>query len=184
MKIKLSNVRLAFPALFEPKTVNGDGKPAYSAVFLLEAADPQVEEINTALERIAAEKWGAKAGVILRQMRTQDKVALRNGNLKTHYDSFAGKHYISARSLTRPLVIDADKSPLAAHHGRPYAGCHVNASIELWPQDNSYGKRINAFLRGVQFLRDGDAFASGSATASGDDFDDLCEGATAVADLI
>ena len=26
MKVKLSNVRLAFPALYEAKTVNGEGK--------------------------------------------------------------------------------------------------------------------------------------------------------------
>ena len=31
MKLKLNNVRLAFPVLFEAKTVNGEGKPAFSA---------------------------------------------------------------------------------------------------------------------------------------------------------
>ena len=34
MKIRLNNVRLAFPALFEAKTVNGEGDPAFSASFL------------------------------------------------------------------------------------------------------------------------------------------------------
>ena len=48
----------------------------------------------------------------------------------------------------------------------------MNASIELWAQDNSFGKRVNASLRGVQFLKDGDAFAGGGA-ASDDEFDDL-----------
>lgn len=49
----------------------------------------------------------------------------------------------------------------------------MNASIELWAQDNKqFGKRINAQLRGVQFLRDGDAFAAGSP-ASEDEFEDL-----------
>jgi hypothetical protein len=37
---------------------------------------------------------------------------------------------------------------------------------------------VNASLRGVQFLRDGDAFAGGGA-ASDDEFDDVSEGATA-----
>jgi hypothetical protein len=48
----------------------------------------------------------------------------------------------------------------------------VNASIELWCQDNNYGKRINASLRGVQFLKDGEAFAGGGV-ANADEFDDL-----------
>ncbi|EOA7521129.1 ssDNA-binding protein, partial [Escherichia coli] len=42
------------------------------------------------------------------------------------------------------------------------------------------GKRINASLGGVQFLRDGDAFAGGGV-ASADDFDDISEGADAEA---
>lgn len=178
MKIKLSNVRLAFPTLFEAKTVNGEGKPAFSASFLLDPADPQVSELNKAIESVARDKWGAKADAILKQMRAQDKVCLHDGDLKSNYDGFPGNLYVSSRSAARPLVIDTDKTPLAESDGKPYAGCYVNASIELWPQDNNYGKRINASLRGVQFLRDGDAFAGG-APASADEFDDISAGADA-----
>lgn len=178
MKVKLTNVRLAFPVLFEARTVNGEGKPAFSASFLLDPADPQVRALNQAIEQVAKDKWGAKADAILKQMRAQDKVALHDGDLKANYDGFPGNLYVSARSATRPLVIDKDKSPLTEQDGKPYAGCFVNASIELWPQDNNYGKRVNASLRGVQFFRDGDAFAGGGA-ASEDEFDDLSSGATA-----
>lgn len=178
MKVKLTNVRLAFPVLFEARTVNGEGKPAFSASFLLDPADPQVKALNQAIEQVAKDKWGAKAEAILKQMRAQDKVALHDGDLKANYDGFPGNLYVSARSATRPLVIDKDKSPLTEQDGKPYAGCFVNASIELWPQDNNYGKRVNASLRGVQFFRDGDAFAGGGA-ASEDEFDDISSGATA-----
>ena len=178
MKLKLENVRLAFPVLFEAKTVNGEGKPAFSASFLIDPADAQVKEINKAIDQIAREKWGAKADAILKQMRAQDKVCLHDGDLKSSYDGFPGNLYISARSVTRPLVIDADKSILAEQDGKPYAGCFVNCSVELWAQDNNYGKRINASLRGVQFRRDGDAFAGGGA-ASEDEFDDISQGAEA-----
>lgn len=173
MKVKLNNVRLAFPVLFEAKTVNGEGKPAFSASFLLDPADPQVKAINQAVEQVAKDKWGAKADAILKQMRAQDKVALHDGDLKSNYDGFQGHLYVSARSTTRPLVIDKDKSPLTERDGKPYAGCYVNASIELWAQDNHYGKRINASLRGVQFFKDGEAFAGGGGAASEDEFDDL-----------
>jgi len=176
MKLKLSNVRLAFPTLFEAKTVNGEGKPAFSASFLIEPTDPQVDAINQAIDACAKDKWGAKADAILKAMRGADKTFLHDGDLKENYDGFAGMLYISSRSTTRPLVIDADKSILTEKDGKPYAGCYVNASIELWAQDNNYGKRINASLRGVQFRRDGDAFAGG-APASEDEFDDLTVGA-------
>jgi hypothetical protein len=178
MKLKLTNVRLAFPTLFEAKTVNGEGKPAFSASFLISPDDPQVKVINAAIEQVAKEKWGAKAEAVLKQMRAQDKVCLHDGDLKSNYDGFPDNLYVSSRSATRPLVIDKDKSPLAESDGKPYAGCYVNASIELWAQDNNYGKRVNASLRGVQFFRDGDAFAGGGA-ASEDEFDDITDGATA-----
>ena len=177
MKLKLNSVRLAFPVLFEAKTFNGEGKPAFSASLLLNSDDSQIKVINAAIEQVANEKWGAKANVILKQMRAQDKVALHEGDLKSNYEGFPGNLYISARSQTRPLVIDKDKSPLTEQDGKPYAGCYVNASIEFWAQDNNYGKRVNASLRGVQFLKDGDAFA-GSGSANEDEFDGLAEGAT------
>ncbi len=178
MKIKLTNVRLAFPQLFEAKTVNGEGKPAFSACFLLAAHDPQIKAINAAIDEVARAKWGAKAEAVLKQMRAQDKTALHDGDLKASYEGFEGNYYISARSITRPLVIDQAKAPLVESDGKPYAGCYVNASVELWAQDNNYGKRINASLRGVQFRRDGDAFAGGGA-ATEDEFDDVTEGAGA-----
>ena len=178
MKIKLSNVRLAFPALFEAKTVNGEGKPAFSASFLIAPTDAQVKSINAAIDQVAKDKWGAKAEAVLKQMRGTDKVCLHDGDLKEQYEGFAGNLYISSRSPTRPLVINGDKSPLTEADGKPYAGCYVNASIELWAQDNNYGKRVNASLRGVQFVKDGDAFAGGGA-ASEDEFDDIAEGASA-----
>jgi len=179
MRIQLKNVRAAFlNALFEAKTVNGEGKPAFSATFLLSPDDPQVKTINAAIESVAKEKWGAKAEAILKQMRAQDKLCLHDGDLKATYEGFPGMLYVSSRSNTRPLVIDTDKSPLTESDGRPYSGCYVNASLELWAQDNNYGKRVNAQLRGVQFYKDGDAFAGGGA-ASEDEFDDVSEGATA-----
>lgn len=172
MKVKLNNVRLAFPQLFEAKTVNGEGEPAFSASLLIDPADPQIKALNAAIDAVAKEKWAAKAEAILKTMRATDKTCLHDGDLKDQYAGFEGMLYVSARSKTRPLVIDADKTPLTAKDGKPYAGCYVNASIELWAQDNNYGKRVNASLRGIQFLRDGDAFAGG-APASEDEFDDL-----------
>jgi len=177
MKLKLNNVRLAFPQLFEPSTVNGEGKPAFSACFLLSRTDPQVQGINQAIDQVAADKWGTKADGVIKQMRAQDKVALHDGDLKSTYDGFPGNVYVSARSPTRILILDRDKSPLTEQDGRPYSGCYVNASIEIWAQDNAFGRRVNASLRGVQFLRDGDAFSGGGAVGD-DEFEDVSKSTT------
>lgn len=177
MKIMLPNVRGAFLTLFEAKTVNGEGEPAYSGSFLIDPNTAEgkalVEKIDAAIVEVAKAKWGAKADAILTAMRKNNKLALQDGDAKADYDGFAGNMFVSTRSKVRPLVIDRDKTPLTAADGRVYSGCYVNAQIELWAQDNSYGKRINAQLKGVQFNRDGDAFGGGGTPASADDFGDL-----------
>ncbi len=177
MKIALSNVRLAFPALFEAKTVNGEGEPAFSASFILPANHPQIAQIKQAMDQIGKDKWGAKWAQVKKEIETKDRTALHDGDTKADYEGYAGNLYISARNKTRVTVVDRDRTPLVQADGRPYAGCYVNASIELWAQDNNYGKRINASLRGVQFLKDGEAFAGGGV-ASEDEFEDLDVGST------
>lgn len=172
MIIKLPNVRLAFPCLFEAKTVNGEGEPAFSCTFLLPPDHPAVKELNNGIIEVAKAKWGAKAGDILKEMKAKDRLAVHDGDTKASYDGFPGNLFVSARNKTRPLVLDTDKSPLTQADGKPYAGCYVNGSIELWVQDNKYGKRVNASLRGVQFLKDGEPF-SGGGVASEDEFDSV-----------
>ena len=180
MRLVLNNVRLAFPVLFEAKTVNGEGAPAFSAAFILTPNHPQLKELEAGFKTVAEAKWGAKAAAVLAAMKAQDKLCLHNGDLKPDYDGFPGNLYISARNKTRPTVVDAGRRALSQEDGKPYAGCYVNASIELWAQDNNYGKRINASLRGVQFYKDGDAFAGGGA-ASEDEFTNYESGADAEA---
>lgn len=180
MKVSLRNSRLAFSdALWEAKQVNGEGKPAFSCCLLIPPDHPQVKEIHEAMIAVAKEKWGAKAEALLKEMATKDRLALHDGNGKSQYDGFPGNLFISARSQARPTIKDRDgKTPLTAQDGKPYAGCFVNAILEFWAQDNKFGKRINAQVRGVQFLRDGDAFSAATA-ASDEEFEDMSDGADA-----
>jgi hypothetical protein len=179
-RILLKNVRLAFPNLFEPTTVAGEGKLRYSATLLIPADHPQIEEIKAAQLAIATAKWAGKAATIVKGLDKQDKLALHDGDTKSKYDGFPGNFFISAAAQENaaPTVIDRDRSPLSARSGRPYAGCFVNASIELWAQDNSYGQRVNAQLRGIQFYQDGDSFSAGRP-ADADEFEEATEGAGA-----
>lgn len=177
MKVKLENVRLAFPQIFEPKAFGTDGTdPAYGASFIFSKTHPAVKLINEAIEAVAKEKWEGKANETLKQLRSADKTCLHDGDGKPDYDGFKDNFFLAARNKARPLVIDRDKSPLTQADGRPYAGCYVVATVDIWAQSNQYGKRVNATLTGIQFFKDGDAF-TGAAPASTDDFDSLTEGA-------
>jgi hypothetical protein len=168
-RVMLRNVRLAFPSLFEPSTF-GDGDPAYQCTLIMD--DEQAQALDMVIASVAREKWGAKGDATLKTLRSTGKVALKNGDEKSQYDGFEGNWFIAPRAKTRPTVVDGQRQPLTERDGLIYAGCYVNASVELWAQDNQYGKRVNATLRGIQFVRDGEAFGGGRP-AQADEFDEI-----------
>lgn len=163
-KIKLKNVRLSFASLFNKAEFNGDvGK--FEATFLINK-ESQAATIKDIEDKIAA---------IIKENKSKvpsSKLCLKDGN-ESEYDGYEGCMSIKAANGKRPLIIDRDKSILAEDDGKPYSGCYVNATLELWFQDNSYGKRVNCNLLAVQFAKDGEAFGAGGASGSADDFDEL-----------
>lgn len=173
MKLKIKGARLAFPSLFEPSSFAGSDAKNYQAAFLIPPDHPSVKEIEDACEVVAKEKWGAKADAMLKKLRAGDKLAIHDGDTKADYEGYGGNMFVNASNKTKPTVRDLDgKTELEQADGRPYAGCYVVGFIEIWAQDNQYGQRINASLRGVQFYKDGDAF-SGSPPAGDDEFESL-----------
>src|SRR5487761_287761 len=175
--ITLHNVRLAFTNLFEPQSQDG-GKPKFSVASLIDKNSPDDAVINATMGTVAEAKWGKKAAEIGKQLKASDKLALHDGDAKSQYDGYAGKLFVNATNARRPLLIDRDAAtPLTEADGRPYAGCYANVRVQIWAQDNEYGKRINASLLGVQFVRDGEPFAGG-AVASVEDFAAIPEAET------
>jgi hypothetical protein len=162
-KIKLNNVRLSFPSLWRKSVYNGE-ETKFEATFLIDKktqAD-KIKEIEAAIALSIKENLkGAKIG--------DDKKCLKDGD-DFEYAGYAGNMSLKASSNKRPLVIDRDKSNLTEEDNRIYAGCRVNAIVELWAQNNTYGKRINANLLAVQFYKDDEPFADGEK-ASINDFD-------------
>jgi hypothetical protein len=162
-KIKLNNVRLSFPSLFHKASFQGnEGK--YEATFLLDK-----ETQADVIAKIEAEiKDGIKTNFKAAKLPA-DKLCLKDGD-EFEYDGYAGMMSFKASNGKRPMIIDKDKSPLTEDDEKLYAGCYVNAIVELWYQNNNYGKRVNANLLGVQFFKDGEPFGDG-VSASEDDFD-------------
>jgi len=183
MIVKLKDVRIAFcQNLFKAGSLN-DGEPRFSSTFLIPKDDAQVKMVKQTILDVAREKWADKAETVLRSLYADNKVCLKDGDIKSEYEGFTDCMFIAANSKNAPKVFDRDRTELAETSGRPYAGCYVNASIEIWAQANNFGKRVNAKLRGVQFVRDGDAFAGG-APATADEFDDLSDVGDDVGDLV
>ena len=173
-RVVLRNVRLSFPDLWIAKEFKaGDGRPRYSATFLVEPGSDNDKNIRAAIRAEAELEWGKKAEAMLKSVESHSgKFCYLDGNLKD-YDGYEGMFYLAAhrqKNQGAPKVVDKDKSELQADDGKPYAGCYVNGSVDIYVQTGEF-PGVRASLIAVQFAADGDAFSSAPATA--DDFEDL-----------
>lgn len=183
--VQLQSARLSFPDLWEAKQYEGQGPFSYRASFLQSEDTPVMLKqtdgtwakttMKKVIDQIAADAWKTKAVAILTTIEGQSqKFCWIDGDTKA-YDGYEGNFALSAsRNINkgRPMIIDRDKSPLTVSDGKPYAGCYVNATVEIWAQDNKFGKGIRATLRGVQFVKDGDAFSAGTPVSE-DEFESI-----------
>ena len=164
-KIKLQNVRLSFPSLFRKAVFEGS-ETKYEATFLLDKENHAdlIKAIKGEISRrIKDDLKGAKLSA--------DRICLKDGD-DFDYSGYAGCMSFKASNNKRPMLIDRDKTPLAEEDDVVYAGCYVNAIVDVWVQNNAYGKRVNGNLYGIQFVKDGEPFGMGPIDVT-DDFDEL-----------
>ena len=159
--VLLKNVRLSFPALWQPRVgPDANSKPSYQASFILDKKEnaAEIEKVRAVITGIVKESFKGKQ---------PPKICLRDGSEKPDVDGYGdGVMFISARSDKKPEVVGRTMAKIIESDNKVYAGCVVNATVRLWAQDNNYGKRINAHLRAIQFVRDGAAFGEGAIDVS------------------
>lgn len=183
-RIMLNNVRLAFAqGLFTASTIPGadaSAKPKFNCGLIVPPDHPQLEELKKKQIAVAKDKWKDKSPAVYKALEMKDRLALHDGDTKPTYDGYPGNMFLSPSAIetARPTTLNGAKGNVTEKDGVLYSGCYVNASIELWAQDNGFGQRINAQLRGVQFLKDGDSFSAGRP-ADSDEFEAVTEGAGA-----
>lgn len=175
-RVKVKDLRLSFADhLFSPDVkIAEKGKKkgqeirVWNCNFLVDKSDKDnIRVINSGMREAAKHKWGDNIPKI-----KADRLAFRDGDEET-WDGYEGHMYISCNSYRQPDIYGRNpKLGKLTDDGTIYAGCYVNAIVTFWAQDDEeYGKRINCSLEGVQFVRDGEAFARSGV--SEDDFDQL-----------
>lgn len=178
--IRIDNVRVSFPHLDKPYAGKGDdgkeGKPKFGIVGMLSkkthvAAKDLVKE---AMDELLKSNDNAKVAA--------DKKFIRNGDDQDR-EEYENHWTVSAREERRPAVRN-QRGELVIEESKiadmVYGGCYCNILIRPWYQDGQkvgkgYGKRINAGLVGVQFVKDGESFGEGRIDDS-DAWDDVSGG--------
>lgn len=191
--IRLRNVRLSFAKIFTPRTFPADENekqpaPRYEASFLLDPSDEEHQEMieelcEHALGVIKAKHNGKVPKDIDLCFGYSDGEFIKVGpnkyrNKPKEYDGYEGMLYVSASNRDQPKLVGRTKGkdgkfePVEEGDGLLYSGAYVNATITLWAQDNQYGKRVNANLRAIQFVKHGDAFGVAPVDAE-EEFDEV-----------
>ena len=169
--IKLPNVRLSFAqSLFEASAFEEGQVKKYGATFLL---DPEhgphrkaVKQIKKAAAELTAQQdWDEDVKLKVQCFGLED-------DARTGYDGWEDMFFIRAKNTSRPVTVNKDLTPVTESDGVIYSGCYVNATINLWSIHHVRGgKQINANLRGVQFVRDGEEFSGRPKVRAEEEFD-------------
>ena len=187
-RVKLENVRIAFPSLWRKATFGGgtadEKSTKFEATFLINKSDTEtLAKIKGAINQALIKKYGDKES-FPPGITSSGRCCFRNGD-DVAYDGFAGHMSLKCANKVRPSVINRDKSALTEEDGVVYGGCYVNVSFDIWIQDNSYGKKVNANLYAVQFAGDGEPFGAGSIPEGIiDDFDEIEGSSQEVSDVL
>ena len=166
-KIDLDVVRLSFPHLFRPKAFQVGQDPKYQATFLMDPSDKAhakaIKTIKKEAKRIAIEAFGDVPKGLKKCFGLAE-----NDETKSQYDGYEGMFYVATSNTDRPVLAGKKRDRLDEVDGPTllYAGAYVNTVITLWVQDHPQGgKRINANLRIVQFVKNGEPFGRAPASS-------------------
>jgi hypothetical protein len=183
--IHLSNVRLSYFYGFEPFTPqptqqNPNPKPVYCLHALMDPKHPDLPRVAALIQKVAEAEWKEETSVILPALKAKDDICLHKGDVtKAGKPEYAGLYFVSANNKKPFTIVDGDRTPLRAKDGRPYSGCYANVILDIWAQNNQFGKRVNATATGVQFLRHAEAFGGGAPAADPNEFGNVVAAASA-----
>lgn len=159
--IFVENARAGFPHLYRPPVINGEtGKCGVQLILDPDEDADIIEELQAEIKRVGAANFERRLPA--------DKICLRDGDDKGR-DEFDGMMVLSAncKAGTKPVVVDADDPTVIIDNEADnpiYPGCRVNAKIRIWPQNNTYGKRINCALIAIQFAKDDEPLDAATVT--------------------
>ncbi len=171
--VRLDNVRLSFPNLFDARAPKGSDKAKFSADFILnkKTQKDQIAKLEKLCERAMLDKFGKKVGI--------KHMCLKDGNdpSKQDIEGYGDEvMYLTAKNDSRPAIVDQKKVTITKEDGKIYGGCYVNASVEIYGFKHDVGGNcILASLRAVQFVRDGESLGGNTPVDVDEEFEEVSE---------
>jgi hypothetical protein len=168
-------VRLSFPHLFEPYSIDGEQEAKYSAMLLIPKTDKATIQALKDAEKAAAEagkssKFGGKIPANLASI-------LKDGDedgTSEDYPERAGMVYmtVSANANRRPGVVDRNVQQII-DQSEVYSGVYAKVSITAFPYTFGSKKGISFGLNNVQVIGGGESLGGGKRAE--EEFDSLSD---------
>lgn len=199
--ILIPEARLSYPELFTP-TYDEDQEtgvkrgPFYRAALVFPKGSITDKILHAALEQYAKDKWPQNYKDKLEVLADKKRIPIKDGDLrykdKGEKEAYLqGHNYVNAKSKIAPTLYTLDRATIKTEQQAVdaqgqrilYAGCNVQAFIDLYYYPAVSGKYSEGFgigLRAVRFVSHNDAFA-GSSGVSAESFPEI-EGETAEKD--
>lgn len=146
-------------------------KIAYPCHFILNPDHPIIPEIVAKMKAACNQQWGTNGADMYDALKAKHMLCLKEGSvMKPGEEAYKGKLFIAGNAKKRFTIVGPDRAPVASTDPfAPYSGCYGNGIVQVWSQDNSWGKRVNSQVMGVQFAEHGESLGGGRV-ASPDDF--------------
>lgn len=158
--ILLENVTLSFANIYVAKGFNGNA-PKFSANFLISKDDVNaINLIKDTTQELLQKEFGAN------QPKIKDThLVLKDGDSQT-WGGYANNFYVTATNGEKypPQIVDIFGEDLRSVANAVNSGDKVNAILDIWVQNNQYGKRVNATLKGVQLVQSNTQKATNNGT--------------------
>jgi hypothetical protein len=171
----IKGVRASYPHLGKPKRVDDDDPESPKKFSMTGLADKKThgDVLKMCVKRIDAILAERNDGKKI----PADKKFAKDGDLKAK-DEYDGMWALSASEVEEkpPILRDARNRTVKPEDAARvfFAGGIVNMLIKPWWQDNKHGKRVNASLLAVQFVKD-DGVSFGEERISEEDADEAFE---------
>lgn len=160
VKVTLPKFRLNFPALFEPKQYEQNGKPKGDPQFSLVACWPKaslkdgtLKKVKAAIHQACVNAWGEEESEW-----PEIKKPWKNGDEMSDYNGFEGMVFVqphTSEKMGRPGIVD-QKLQEVIDPSEIYAGCFCLATVTVKAFDISKdNKGVTMYLQNVQKAGDG-----------------------------
>ena len=153
--IMLRHVRCNFPKVFVAEEFNGVKR--YSINLMLKEGDENYKKIIAACDAVIEAAYPGKLASMKKKFEGS----------KTTWPIRSDDYGVSITPKRRddqgmPLVMDQKKNIISAESGQLYAGCWVNAAVDIFCYTKN-GGGVTCYLNGVQKVKD-DTPLSGAKT--------------------